>query len=91
MKREIIKLTELEKEEIDFTDDKGWELDNGEIFDYVTTLPNTNCDGQGHDVIVKRTSDGKFFKYFWMLTFSENYYFSDEMEEVFPKTITTYI
>jgi hypothetical protein len=57
----------------------------------VTTLANNECDGQGHDVIVKRTSDGKFFKYFWMLTFSEKYYFSDEMKEVFPKTITTYI
>jgi hypothetical protein len=90
MTREIIKLTELEKEEIDFTSEEGWELNNGEMFDYVTTLENNKCDGQGHDVIVKRTSDGKFFKYFWMLTFRQEYYFGDEMKEVFPKTKTIY-
>ena len=91
MTREIIELTELEREQIDFTSEEGWELDNGETFDYVTTLENNKCDGQGNNVIVKRTSDGKHFKYFWMLTFSQNYHFSDRMTEVFPEIITTTI
>jgi len=92
MKKEVIKLNELELEEIDFTAESEFELDNGDVFEYIDTIPNNNCDGQGQDVIYKRESDGKFFKHFWMLTFSENYHFSDTMTEVIPetKTITTY-
>lgn len=88
MKKETIKLNEVEQEEIDFTSSEGFELDNGEQFDFVESVPNINCDGQGHDEIYKRQSDGKYFKLFWMLTFSESYRFSDKLEEVFPKTIT---
>jgi len=52
-------------------------------------MPNNHCDGQGTDVIVKRESDGKYFKFTWILSFSETYHMDDEMLEVFPKTIKT--
>lgn len=88
MKREIIKIDEDEFE--DQTGYGPWEWE-GEVYDKVAEFPNTHCDGQGTDVIVKRQSDGKFFKFTWILTRSENYHMDDEMTEVFERTIVTTI
>lgn len=85
--REVISLDE------NFEDQTGygpWEYE-GEVYNKITDYPNNKCDGQGTDVIVQRVSDNKFFKFTWILSRSENYYMDDEMEEVFPKTITKII
>ena len=80
---------ELDEEEFDDQTGSGpWEY-RGEVYHKVTDMPNNHCDGQGTDVIVKRLSDGKHFKFTWILTRSENYDMGDEMVEVFPKKITT--
>jgi hypothetical protein len=68
----------------DQTGNGPWEL-NGETYTFVTEIEHNKCDGQCTDVIIKRESDGKYFKFTWMLSFSENYYFDDEIVEVFPK------
>jgi hypothetical protein len=87
MEREIVKIDEDE-----FGDQTGygpWEWE-GEVYYFVTRMPNNNCDGQGTDVIVQRESDDKFFKFTWFLSFSETYHFDDELVEVFEITkITT--
>ena len=85
--RERINLTE------DFEDQTGygpWDYE-GEIYTKIDSFPDNNCDGQCTRVIVQRESDGKFFEFTWMLSFSENYHMDDEMVQVFPKTITTKI
>jgi len=82
--REVIVLTD------EFDDQTGygpWEYQD-QIYKKITEYANNQCDGQGTDVIVQRESDGKYFKFTWILSFSQNYYFDDEMVEVFPKKIT---
>jgi hypothetical protein len=86
MEREVISIDEEE-----FGDQTGsgpWEWE-GQTYTKVTDIPNNNCDGKGTDVIIKRESDGKFFKFTWILSFSENYYMDDEIVEVFPKQTIT--
>lgn len=39
------------------------------------------------ETIIKRKSDGKYFKHAWCKGYYENYY-SETIEEVFPKQIT---
>jgi len=74
----------------DQTSDGPWEYER-EFYNKITDYPNNHCDGQGTDVIVQRVSDLKYFRFTWILSRSENYYMDDEMEEVFPKTITKII
>jgi hypothetical protein len=88
MKRETIEIDDDEFE--DQTGSGPWEWQN-EVYDKVTEFPNNNCDGQGTDVIVKRQSDGKFFKFTWFIGWSENYHMAREMREVFERTIVTSI
>lgn len=90
MTREKIKLTEEELEDFDFTDGTQWEL-RGEIYDYVTTIRTDQySDGESWDTVVKRKSDGKFFK--WNCWDAGREFLMESgdnsMEEVFPKTIT---
>jgi len=90
-------IIERERERIplddDFEDQTGygpWEYKE-QVYNKVTEVPNTHCDGEGTDVIVQRVSDNKYFKFTWILTRSENYHMDDEMVEVYPKLITTTI
>ena len=86
-KREVIKLTE---EFDDQTGDGPWEYE-GETYNKIAESPDNNCDGQCTRVIVQRVSDGKYFKFTWLLSFSQNYHMDDKMVEVFPKIINTTI
>lgn len=90
MKKEKIYLTEEELEDFDITGCDEWEL-RSETYVYVdTTRTDTTSDGPSWDTIVKRQSDGKFFKWnCWdtghqfCMEHGNNY-----MEETFPKQVT---
>lgn len=70
----------------DFTSSGPWEY-NGETYEFVEDYPSRDCDGECHNVVVKRKSDGKYFQFEWQYD-GGNYYFENELTEVFPKTIT---
>ena len=85
--REVIKINQ----EIwgDYTGHGPWEL-NDEIYNFVEDYPSRDCDGECHNVIVERQSDKKLFRYTWQYSHgSGNYYYEDELEEVFLKIVTT--
>lgn len=95
MERERIYLTEEELEDFDFTGGyKGttWELRN-EVYEYVETIRTDQfSDGPSWDIIVKRKSDDKYFKWNcwdggdyngYLMEGGDNY-----MKEVIPKTVT---
>ena len=81
-------LTVPEKEIDNFTGDGPWEIKD-ETYIYVEDFPSRDCDGECHNVVVRRVSDLKYFKFFWMYTYSQNYRYGETWKEVFPKTITT--
>ena len=93
MKREKIELTENEMEDFDFTGGDQWELRN-ETYDFVETIRTDEfSDGPSWDTIVKRKSDGKFFKWNcwdtsrdYQMESGDNY-----MEEVFSELETKII
>ncbi len=92
IEREIVKVTADDIE--DYTDDSGsWDI-HGEIYHFVKDIL-VPADGEGHDVIIQRESDKKFFRFCWCLTRSETYRFYDDFTEVFEKvetvTIKTYV
>ena len=92
MKREKIKLTKKELDNFDFTGGSRWELRN-EIYDFVEQIRTDEfSDGESWDIVVKRQSDSKFFKWNcwdageyngYKMESGDNY-----MEEVFPEVIT---
>ena len=92
MEKEKIKLTEEEMEFFDFTGGSKWEL-RGEIYDFVEEIRTDEMsDGESWDIVVKRQSDNKFFKWnCWdagdhngfMMESGDNY-----IEEVIPEVIT---
>jgi hypothetical protein len=92
MEKETIYLTEEELEDFDFTGGSKWEL-RGEVYDFIEEIRTDKySDGPSWDVVVKRQSDGKYFKWNcwdagdyngYMMESGDNY-----MEEVSPKTIT---
>jgi hypothetical protein len=88
MSRERERIAIDEEEFGDQTGDGPWEWE-GQTYTKVTEMPDNACDGQCTRVICKRESDGKYFKFTWMLSFSQNYYMDDEIIEVFPKQIVT--
>ena len=93
MKREKIKLTTAELEDFDFTGGEEWQL-RGETYKFVETIRTDEfSDGPSWDTVVRRESDGKFFKWncwdagrTYEMESGNNY-----MEEVFQKTITKVI
>jgi hypothetical protein len=95
MERERIYLTEEELENFDFTGGSQWGL-RGEIYNFVEEIRTDQySDGPSWDIVVKRQSDGKYFKWHcwdggyhngYMMEGGDNY-----MEEVFPKVITATI
>ena len=98
MKREKIKLTPEELENFEFAttgyEGDKWQL-RGETYSYVDTIRTDEMsDGPSWDVVVKRESDGKYFKWNcwdagdyngYMMESGDNY-----MEQVFPKLKTIY-
>lgn len=92
MKREIIELTETELEDFDFTGGTVWEL-RGEVYDFVEKIRTDQySDGPSWDIVVKRKSDNKFFKWNCWDAGDHNGYKMESgdnyMEEVFQKIIT---
>lgn len=92
--REEIKLTEEELEDFDVTagciSGQQW-IVRDETYNHVETIRTDEfSDGESWDTIVKRHSDGKFFK--WHCWESSHGYVMEDgknkMVEVFPKTIT---
>jgi hypothetical protein len=93
MEKEIIYLTKEELEDFDFTGGSKWKL-NGEVYDFVETIRTDQySDGPSWDTVVKRQSDGKYFKWNCWDGGDHNGYIMEDgdncMEEVLPKTITT--
>ena len=72
----------------DYTSKGSWKL-NRQTYSYVTQ-ERTDGDGEWWRVIVKRKSDVKHFEFQWGYSHgSGNYYYEDDLIEVFPKVITT--
>ena len=92
--KEIIYLSDEELEDFDFTGGSQWELKD-EIYDFVEEIRTDQySDGPSWDIVVKRLSDGKYFKWNCWDAGSHNGYMMEDgnnyMIEVFPKdTITT--
>ena len=82
IEREIITLTE--EDNSDFTGRGPWTI-NCEDYIFVEDYPSQDCDGECHNVIMVRESDEKYFRFTWQY-YHDNYYFDDELYEVFPKT-----
>ena len=92
VKRERINLKEIE--DLFFDDDY---LDDFEYFGFDVIheeITDSDLDHQMNNgfTILKRQSDGKFFKVFTVTDIDGDYLFNDIAEEVFPtqKTITVY-
>lgn len=99
----------MDREYIDFDDEIMRELWNGlywegssveimgELYIRMDKINTSEfSDGESHDYIIQRKSDGKYFKFnVWDAGSHNGYIFSDgenSLSEVFPKTIikTTY-
>jgi hypothetical protein len=92
MEREKIYLTEEELMDFDYTGGSEWKLRN-ETYKFVQEIRTDEMsDGPSWDIIVKRVSDGKYFKWnCWDAGDYNGYQMSDGdnyMEEVFPEVIT---
>jgi hypothetical protein len=92
MKKEKIKLSEEELEDFDFTGGSVWEL-RDETYNFVEKIRTDQySDGPSWDIVVKRKSDGKLFKWNCWDAGDHNGYImqggDNYMEEVFPETIT---
>jgi hypothetical protein len=88
--REKINLTEEELEDFDFTGGSKWEL-RGETYNFVERIRTDEfSDGPSWDIVVKRESDGKYFK--WNCWDSGRAYHMESgdnyMEEVYQKINT---
>lgn len=84
--REMFKVS---KDEIDdFTGYGPWEI-NDEFYEFVEDYPSRDCDGECHNVVVQRKSDGKYFEYSWFYSYFKNYYYNPEWKEVFRKELIT--
>ncbi len=90
MERESITMTEEDLRDVDwgFGETSPLEI-NGETYNFIEDYPSRDCDGECHNVVVQRESDKKYFRYFWMYTYSKNYRYEEDWEEVFRKEITT--
>lgn len=65
MEREkVIIPEETDEFEFDFTRRSTFELE-GERYKFIEDYPSRMSDGEDHNYVFKRESDGKLFKYFW--------------------------
>jgi len=82
MKREKIKIPqESDKFHFDFTDNGTFEL-KGETYEFVEDYLSRTSDGEDHNYVFKRKSDGKLFKYFWWHHHSSGDYIFEEREMI---------
>lgn len=94
MEKEKVYLTEEELEDFDFTGRHGtWKL-RGETYTYVDDIDTSRySDGESWDTLVKRESDGKFFKWnCWDGGYSNGYIMQhgdNYMVEAIPTKIIT--
>jgi hypothetical protein len=70
----------------DFTSEDQWEFE-GETYVFMRD-ELVSGDGEAHRVICQRESDGKYFEFSWLYTYSQDYQYGNTLTEVFPKTIT---
>lgn len=92
MKREKIKIPEdSENFEFDFICRGTFEL-KGQMYDFIEDYQSRQSDGEDHNFVFKRRSDGKLFKYFWWYHHSSGDYIFEEREmiEVEEVVITGY-
>jgi hypothetical protein len=75
-----------EEEMDDFTGNGPWEI-SGQTYTFVDDVL-VSGDGEAHDVIVQRQSDGKYFKFGWCLSWSQNYHYDPHWREVEPQVVT---
>tara|TARA_R110000772_G_scaffold17946_1_gene49826 strand:- start:63714 stop:64001 length:288 start_codon:yes stop_codon:yes gene_type:complete len=87
IKRERFTVSEDEIE--DFTGSGPWRI-NGKVYKWVDEILG-HSDGELTTVITKRVSDGKHFKFSWLYSYSQNYYYHEDWDEVFPKEVETTI
>lgn len=89
--REIVKI-DMENDDFDFTSSGPWEI-GGHTYVFIEDKPSHYCDGECHNIIIKRIKDNKFFSYNWLWDPSSgDYIFEDEeLVEVFKKTTVTTI
>lgn len=91
--REIIKLTEEEFSKFDHTKKEGlWHL-RDETYEFVEIITTDHLsDNESWDTIVKRHSDGKYFR--WEIAHIDNKwcmgFYHNKIEEVFPRRVTFY-
>jgi len=91
IEREKVIIDEESFDIYDFTGHGPWEID-GETYKFIEDYPSRTSDGEDHNIIMKRDSDGKLFKIFWWWhPSSGDYIFEDHfLEEVFEKIKITY-
>ena len=84
--REHFNVTE---EEIgDYSSKDCWII-KGETYKFIEDYPSIDCDGECHNVVTQRESDGKYFEFSWILTRSENYNYDERWSEVHKKEVVT--
>ena len=93
--REKIELTSDELNEFDFTGGSEWEL-RDETYQFVDKIRTDKfSDGPSWDIVVKRDSDDKHFKWNCWDAGDQNGYIMQHgdnyMKEVFKKVVTTVI
>lgn len=95
LEREIVQF-EDEETISDFWNDLYWEnstaMYNGQQYTHITKVHRRDCDGECADWILKRESDGKYFKLEWWEGGSDGYEFAsgdNQLVEVFPRQIIT--
>jgi hypothetical protein len=93
MNREVIKLTDEEMEDFDFTGGRQWEL-RGETYKFITEIrTDAMSDGPSWDIVVQRESDNKYFK--WNVWEHPREYYMESgdnyMTEAFQEKTITYV
>ncbi len=90
MKRERIIIKKETLRELIYK--KHTTIENYKCVENIITSSDEEDGGANHDIIVKRLSDGRFFKMSytdWDMKYNFESDFSEELIEVFPKQITT--
>ena len=82
MEREIIKVPEDLRNEFSGTHDVEF---NSEVYSFIEDILVLG-DGECHDLIWKRESDRRYFRFGYQY-YDYNYYYQENLEEVFPEQI----
>jgi len=79
MEREKIKIPD--NYHFDFTNKSTFELKD-ETYEFVEDYTTRQSDGEDHNYVFKRKSDGKLFKYFWWYHHSSGDYIFEDREMI---------